>query len=152
MRCLISFHLGRNIVFICQFNKKWYMCCLGTVTRWQTSTWGTYGAVLRGSMSYSNGYITVPRAGVYYIYAQLWSDPHSKGDSKIAGFSIRVNGGATIATAGAVQHYQEDETLYTGVIRQLQKGARLSVVIGRSEYYEFYYANSCFGAFMVQSG
>lgn len=103
-------------------------------------------------MSYNRGYIIIPRAGIYYIYAQLWADPRSSGDSRRTGFDIMVNGDTTVASAIAVKDNQEDHSMYAGVIRLLQRGDRLTVVISHTEYYEFQNANSYFGAFMVRSG
>ena len=100
-------------------------------------------------MSYSNGYITVPKTGVYYIYAQLWCDPQQTGDSKWCGFDITINSNSGVARTVAVKDKEDDHSMYAGVIRPLQNGSTISVVIVNKEYYEFTAIQSYFGAFMI---
>ena len=84
-------------------------------------------------MTYSNGYITAPQDGLYYIYAQMRFYPSSTGTSIY--FRIRINDN------NVVYHRSTDHSSYksheeqTGFMRFLLKGDRVSVYAGGSQYY-----------------
>ena len=83
-------------------------------------------------MAYSNGYITVPEDGLYYIYAQLHFYPISSGTGIY--FYIRIN------DSGVVRQYSSDHSSYqaheehTGFMRFLLKGDRVSVYADGNRY------------------
>ena len=99
-------------------------------------------------MSYSNGYITVPVDGVYYVYAQLWYD--AKLRQHKSGFYIYHNNDVI----GQV-HTQDDnprsldKTQYGGFTRSLSKGDRLSVQLSHTAWYEFFFPYTVFGCFRL---
>ena len=92
--------------------------------------WTSYhsSSILSGGMLSSDGSsLTVPAAGVYYIYGQLMLDPTS-GDSSACAFGLRVNSQivASSYTYGSMSG-SVDHTKYTGVIRQLNKGDNITM-------------------------
>ena len=99
-------------------------------------------------MTYSNGYITVPMDGIYYVYAQLWYDPQ-RGQPK-TGFYIYHNrdviGRVYIHNEAA---RSEDVTQYGGFVRSLSKGDRLSVKVSHTAHYEFFFPYTVFGCFRL---
>ena len=88
-------------------------------------------SVLSGGMMLSSdrSKLTVPAAGVYYIYGQLMLDPTS-GDSSGCVFGLRVNSDIVASSytcgpkSGSVDH-----TKYTGVIRALNKGDSITILM-----------------------
>lgn len=87
-------------------------------------------------MTYSNGYITVPKGGLYYIYAQVNCNPNS---NSWCGFDIRVNGKSVCQ-----QHYSQfgsgldvldSQTSQSGLLRKLSTGDRLWVIARNTGYY-----------------
>ena len=98
-------------------------------------------------MTYSNGYITIPESGIYFIYFNLYTDVSSSNhdrpaiydDSRRIGFSV---------------YYRDDSTRkshYVGMLWNVKKGSRLSVrteVSGRVRY-NFNSDHSFFGAWKV---
>ena len=66
------------------------VCSGSLVTQWQSTGSGQwYSPILRGGMTYSGGFITVPKDGLYYIYAQLHYNPQS--GQTWCGFRIHWN-------------------------------------------------------------
>ncbi|XP_065828619.1 uncharacterized protein [Oscarella lobularis] len=98
----------------------------GTVHRWTSYD---SSAILSGGITLSSdgSSLTVPAAGVYYIYGQLMLDPTS-GDSSECAFGLRVNSQIVASSytygskSGSVDH-----TKYTGVIRPLNKGDNITM-------------------------
>ncbi|XP_062519957.1 pulmonary surfactant-associated protein D-like [Corticium candelabrum] len=120
------------------------------VTYWSTST--SPPGFLRGGTVYNNGYITVPRDGLYYVYSQFWYDRSSGSSQYFCSFYIKLNGSNNI---GRAIHYRQnpgsrDESQYTGVTVMLTANDRLSVIVGSGCRYEFYtYDMAFFGAFYI---
>ncbi|XP_062520049.1 collagen alpha-2(I) chain-like [Corticium candelabrum] len=119
------------------------------VTYWSTST--SPPGFLRGGTVYNNGYITVPRDGLYYVYSQFWYDRQLSSHNWCS-FYIKLNDSNNI---GRTAHYRQnpsgrDESQYTGVTVMLTANDRLSVTVERKCYYKFY-ASGCtfFGAFYI---
>ena len=116
------------------------------MTHWSTST---SDSVLQGGMTYSDGYITVPESGIYFIYFHLYTDVSSSSlnteapaihvDSRRIGFSI---------------YFRDDsvrKSHYVGLLWNVKKGSRLSVrtnLSGRVRY-SFAYDQAFFGAWKV---
>ena len=117
------------------------------VTYWSTST--SPPGFLRGGTVYNNGYITVPRDGLYYVYSQFWYDRRS--GQNYCSFIIQLND----RKIGRSFHYQQnpggyDESQYTGVTVMLTANDRLSVSVGNTCYYEFHKGgDTFFGAFYI---
>ena len=116
------------------------------ITHWSTSTSGSYPIVLQGGMTYSNGYITVPESGIYFIYFNLYTDVTSSNyqwpgifvDSLLIGFSIYYN------------ENRYDKSHYVGILWNVKKGSQLSVrAHGGGLKYHFSPGYSCFGAWKV---
>ena len=98
-------------------------------------------------MTYSNGHITIPESGIYFIYFNLYTDVSSSDldrpaiyvDSRRIGFSV---------------YYRDDSTRkasYVGMLWNVKKGSRLSVrteVTGPVRY-SFTLDHSFFGAWKV---
>jgi hypothetical protein len=85
--------------------------------------WNGTSAILRGGMTYSYGYITVPADGVYYVYVQ-----------PSQGLYVYLNG--VITGRGP------------GFVRTLHRGDRLSIHVSQTDYYTFSPA-TMFGCFLV---
>ena len=121
----------------------------GTVTYWSTST--SPPGFLRGGTVYNNGYITVPRDGLYYVYSQFWYDRQSS-SHYYCSFYIKLNDSNNI---GITLHYRHnpnsgDESQYTGVTVMLTANDRLSVTMGHTCRYEFHTGgHTFFGAFYI---
>ena len=124
------------------------MFVVALITDWRTSYSGT---MIQGGMAYQNGYITVPQAGLYYIYFQLWIDPQP-GNSPYSSALLQLND----VTVGGLYSYisgtptgSQDRTRYTGMLRRLEKGDRLSVRAYHSNRYYFEHPYTYFGAYML---
>lgn len=91
----------------------------------------------------------MPKAGVYYIYAQLWCDPRNQGSGNWCGFKITTSSNGEVARASAVKHQEDDHTMYAGITLALQANETVCVEITNSEYYEFTVTNAYFGAFLI---
>ena len=119
------------------------------VTYWSTSK--SSPGFLRGGTVYKNGYITVPRDGLYYVYSQFWYDQQSSSQNYCS-FHIKLNDSNNI---GRAHHYRKnpisyDQSQYTGVTVMLTANDRLSVTVGHTCYYEFYSdSRAFFGAFYI---
>ena len=124
--------------------------CSGTlVTRWATASGYWYSPILRGGMTYSGGYITVPKQGLYYIYAQLHYNPQS--GQTWCGFKIYVNSQEVDRALQQNQYSNGNQygSRYSGLMKILNKGDTLSVKFTRTCYFELYISYSQFGAFLV---
>ena len=120
------------------------------VTYWSSTSTSTPG-FLRGGIVYNNGYITVPRDGLYYVYSQFLYD-RSLGKKNSCSFYIKLNDSNNI---GRTYHNREnpkagDESQYTGVTVMLTANDRLSVTAGNTCRYEFFSdCRAFFGAFYI---
>ena len=111
---------------------------LGVVKYWSTSS----PSFLVGGITYSNGALTVPSDGIYYIYVQLRVNK----SSGTAAPYFRVNGGRVMW-----MYYRlngGDRTKYSGIIQSLKKGDSVDVY-GNGYPYYMEYQNSFFGMFKL---
>ena len=101
-------------------------------------------------MTYSGGYITVPKDGLYYIYAQLHYSPRS--GQTVCGFRIDLNNrNVDVAYAqNQSPNGNQHGSRYTGLLKILSKGDRLSVKFISTCYYSIYAERSQFGAFRFE--
>ena len=100
-------------------------------------------------MTYSNGYITVSKDGLYYIYGKIWFDPHS-GQTQ-SGFYIYLNSQIVDFTYQYLQspnNYQ-DYTRYSGLLRMVSKGDRIYMKFVYTVYAYMNPQYAQFGAFRV---
>ena len=124
------------------------LCCLGIVTQWFESSGSVWSPLLRGGMQYSNGSITVPNDGLYYVYAQMYYR-HSGSSYLNAGFRMRVNGAGRAFAYRFTNDANDLHTHYLGRIIHLNKGDKLSLTFEYNSYYRFSYERAFFGAFLV---
>ena len=131
-----------------KFKSNMFLFLSGQVlTHWSTSTSGSRPSVLQGGMTYSNGYITVPESGIYFIYFNLYTGvSSSSGNQHPAIFVDSVRIGFSI-------HYYENtyvKSHYLGKLWNVRKGSQLSVRAGGGNgRHAFYSDHSCFGAWKV---
>ena len=92
------------------------------ITYWQTSS----PSFLLGAITYSNGALTIPSDGVYYIYTHLYLDASS--GSYIQPY-IRVNGILALYIS-SYHHYSEVKTKHAGLLQQLKKGDSVDIYGG----------------------
>ena len=111
------------------------------ITYWQTSS----PSFLLGGITYSNGALTIPSDGVYYIYTHLYLDNNS--GSRIRAY-IRVNGKLVLLIQSYHTH-GEDKSKHAGVLQQLKEGDSVDIHGGRSKYY-MGHDHSVFGIFKIQ--
>jgi hypothetical protein len=119
------------------------------VTQWYTNSGQWHSPILRGGMSYSGGYITIPKDGLYYIYAQLHYQPRS--GHRYCGLRINLKN-RNINEANFEKQLPSGDkqgSRYTGLLKILSKGDRLSVGIIGPCYFHFFNHFSQFGAFRV---
>ena len=116
------------------------------ITHWSTSTSGSRPSVLQGGMTYSNGYITVPESGIYFIYFNLLTDVTSSSFQWPKMFVDSV-------PIGLSQYYHDSTHAIShplGMLWNVRKGSQLSVrAQGANGRYHFGAAYSCFGAWKV---
>ena len=113
---------------------------------WYSSGGSTWSPYLRGGITYSNGILTVPQDGLYYVYTQLWF--RHNGGSNYGWFSIDVNGSGRAYS----YHYSNARfhTYYMGRLLKLQKGDRISIVMRSGNNYLLTdYEYSFFGTFRL---
>ncbi|XP_065840453.1 uncharacterized protein [Oscarella lobularis] len=117
------------------------------ITHWSTSTSGSYPSVLQGGMTYSNGYITVPESGIYFIYFNLYTDVSSSTRSQHPAIfvdSVRIGFSYYVYENIYVKSH------YLGMLWNVRKGSQLSVrAQGRNGRHYFGPDYSCFGAWKV---
>ena len=128
-----------SIVILCWSSDASVMYVfLGVITYWSTSS----PSFLMGGITYSNGALTVPSDGLYYIYIQLRVDLSSGSAYPY----LRVNGGRVM-----YMEYQLNggaRTKYSGIIRRLKKGDSVDVY-GSGYTYYMYWPYSYFGMFKL---
>ncbi|XP_065840443.1 uncharacterized protein [Oscarella lobularis] len=116
------------------------------ITHWSTSTSGSYPIALQGGMTYSNGYITVPESGIYFIYFNLLTGVTSE---NYQWPSIYVDS-LRIGLSGYYNDHIRSKSHYVGILWNVKKGSELSVrARGGSLRYHFGPIQSCFGAWKV---
>ena len=130
----------------------------GGLFEWQSSGNGSF---IQGGMIYYSGYLTVPKNGLYYVYAQVHCTPN---EYSSCGYNINVN------MAKAQEHHFESYDGYyrypvssltseSGLLTKLEMGDRLSVTARVSANYNptatptpvYFYMNfqSYFGAILL---
>ena len=110
------------------------------ITYWQTSS----PSFLLGGITYSNGALTIPSDGVYYIYTQLYLDDQS--GSYIIPY-IRVNKKIVLYIRSYHAH-SEEKTKHAGLLQQLKKGDSVDIHGGGYRHY-MGFAHSEFGIFKI---
>ncbi|XP_062507545.1 uncharacterized protein LOC134183967 [Corticium candelabrum] len=111
----------------------------GVITYWSTSS----PFFLVGCITYSNGALTVPSGGFYYIYIQLYVSK----SSGVAYPYLRANS----ATRVMYMWYHlsgGNRAKYSGIIQRLRKGDNVDVY-GSGEPYYMHYLYSYFGMFKL---
>ena len=110
------------------------------ITYWQTSS----PSFLLGAITYSNGALTIPSDGVYYIYTHLYL--HGNSGSYIQPY-IRVNG-SRVLYISSYHYHGEPKTKHAGLLQQLKKGDSVDIYGGG---YRHYMAStySVFGIFKI---
>ena len=100
-------------------------------------------------MTYSNGYITVPKDGLYYIYGKIYFDPQS--GQKNSGFYIYLNSqyvDRTFQYVASPNNFQ-DYTRYSGLLTMVSKGDRIYMKFVYTVFAHMYPYYAHFGAFRV---
>jgi hypothetical protein len=81
---------------------------------------------LQGGISFSNGVMTIPQSGLYYIYAQVSCIVPV---SHWCGSTLTVNGVAMAMNHASSQgSYGNGQTLYSGTVQNLSSRSRIYVV------------------------
>ena len=96
------------------------------ITYWSTSS----PSFLLGGITYSNGALTVPSDGIYYIYTHLWVGLNSGPITP----TIRVNGNIKLY----LKRYHtgsESESKHGALMQQLRKGDRVHIYGGGRQHY-----------------
>ena len=128
------------------------MLCLqsgSNITDWYTGYGKWYSPILRGGMTYSNGYITVPKDGIYYIYGKIWFDPQLR--QTHSGFYIYLNSQYVdfafqyLPSANVNQDY----TRYSGLLTRASKEDRIYMKFVYTVYAKLLPVYAQFGAFLV---
>jgi hypothetical protein len=113
---------------------------------------GDSGEFLNNGMNYTNGYLTVPKPGLYYIYVQVNCDPDQ---NSWCGYSIRVNGNTVtehhVDQTSSGLDVLNGQTSESGLLRKLNAGDRLSVTARNTGFFHIRYNQSFFGAVWLSS-
>ena len=97
------------------------------ITYWQTSS----PSFLLGAITYSNGALTIPSDGLYYIYTHLWLS--AKSGVHIQPY-IRVNANRVLYIS-SYYHHNEGKTKHAGLLQQLKKGDSVDIYGGGYRHY-----------------
>ena len=97
------------------------------ITYWQTSS----PSFLLGAITYSNGALTIPSDGVYYIYTHLYLNDNS--GNYIQPY-IRVNGNIALYIS-SYHHHGEGKTKHAGLLQQLKKGDSVDIYGGGFQHF-----------------
>ena len=97
------------------------------ITYWQTRS----PSFLLGAITYSNGALTIPSDGVYYIYTHLWL--HDYSGSSITPY-VRVNGNRVL-NIRSYHHHTEDKTKHAGLLQLLKKGDSVDIHGGGHQHH-----------------
>ena len=100
-------------------------------------------------MTYSNGYITVPKDGLYYIYGKIRFDPKSGQTS--SGFYIYLNSQKVDYTYQYLPspNGNQDYSRYSGLLKMVSKGDRIYMKFVYTVYAYMSSVYAQFGAFRV---
>ncbi|XP_062509088.1 pulmonary surfactant-associated protein D-like [Corticium candelabrum] len=118
---------------------SWYTIS-GVITYWKTSS----PSFLLGAITYSNGALTIPSDGVYYIYTHLYVD--AKSGNYIQPY-IRVNDNVVLYIT-SYHGNGRDKTKHAGVLQQLKKGDSVDIYGGGYRHY-MASTRSVFGIFKI---
>ena len=110
------------------------------ITYWKTSS----PSFLLGAITYSNGALTIPSDGVYYIYTHLYVD--AKSGNYIQPY-IRVNDNVVLYIT-SYHGNGRDKTKHAGVLQQLKKGDSVDIYGGGYRHY-MASTRSVFGIFKI---
>ena len=121
---------------------------LGQVfAHWSTSTSGSYPTVLQGGMTYSDGYITVPESGIYFIYFQMYADGLSSPGYRSPGIYVDS---LLIGRTDERFVNRDDRSQYLGMLWNVRKSSRLSLrALGGTMIYYFGPQYTVFGAWKI---
>jgi hypothetical protein len=97
-------------------------------------------------MTYSGGYITVPKQGIYYIYGKLYFTP---GLSTTCGFRIEASGSTIIFTQETQIPTGQGRGLYAAQVKTLNAQDTLVMKVQGSCNYYFENRFALFGAFLL---
>ena len=109
------------------------------ITYWSTSS----PSFLLGGITYSNGVLTVPSDGIYYIYAHLYL---GSGNGYIRP-TIGVNGSNKLYLE-SFHRDNRSKTKHGALLQQLRKGDRVHIYGGGSKQY-MGSPHSAFGIFKI---
>ena len=110
------------------------------ITYWQTSS----PSFLLGAITYSNGALTIPSDGVYYIYTHLFLT--AKSGNHLQPY-IRVNGNLVLYIS-RYHYHSESKTKHAGLLQQLKKGDSVDIYGGGYGHY-MGSTHSVFGIFKI---
>ncbi|XP_065845809.1 uncharacterized protein [Oscarella lobularis] len=114
---------------------------------WSTSTSGSYPTVLQGGMTYSDGYITVPESGIYFIYFQMYADGLSSPGYRSPGIYVDS---LLIGRTDERFVNRDDRSQYLGMLWNVRKSSRLSLrALGGTMIYYFGPQYTVFGAWKI---
>lgn len=98
-------------------------------------------------MTYSSGYITVPRQGVYFVYGQLYYFPTTSPSA--CSFRFESNGIIIFLSYESKIGGTEWRSQYGRQVKLLNKGDTLLMKVHSTCQYYFNYWHSLFGAFLL---
>ena len=110
------------------------------ITYWQTSS----PSFLLGAITYSNGALTIPSDGVYYIYTQLYLHDNSGNHPQLY---VRVNGNPVLYIT-SYYHHSESKSKHAGLLQQLKKGDSVDIYGGGFQHH-MGSIHSVFGIFKI---
>lgn len=119
------------------------------VSQWYTASGHWFSPILRGGITYSGGFLIIPKDGLYYIYAQLHYDPRT--GQKECGFRINLNNQSVdyAFAENPSPNGNQWGSSYTGLLKMLVTGDRLSVKLTSTCYFYMYNFYAQFGTFRV---
>ena len=123
----------------------------GRVIQWYSGSGYSYSPYVRGGMQYSNGFVTVPRDGLYYVYVQMrFYSSSSFSYYKEAKFCVAINGSCQFSSHTYTQDYGDYYTPYSGRSLLLKNKDQLSVRFqSTAGLYYFTHQYTFFGAFLI---
>ena len=110
------------------------------ITYWQTSS----PSFLLGAITYSNGALTIPSDGVYYIYTHLYLKANSGSYNTPY---IRVNGNVVLYIT-SYHHHSKYKSKHAGLLQQLKKGDSVDIYGGKYQHH-MASIDSVFGIFKI---
>ena len=105
--------------------------------------------ILLGGMQYSSatGFITVPKNGIYYVYAKLKFDPNTAPSGNQCGYSLHTQSKHLVSSSSTVTQ-NNGLSQYVGQVTILERGDNVFVQSGACRYYANS-GNALFGAFLL---